>query len=128
MISAGRPTYRVWLGFALAAALAVGSTVAVSRLVGAGEGDERVVVIPDGTAVRLAAGEEVNLIPADLQLRLDDRLVVINNDRAVHHVGPFTVAPGDRLERRFAEAATITGFCSLHPSGEINIDIAGARS
>jgi hypothetical protein len=84
-------------------------------------------VIPDGTAARLAAGEDVNVMPADLNLRLDDRLVVINNDRAMHRVGPFTVAPGDRLERRFVEAATITGFCSLHPNGEINIDITGAN-
>ncbi|MFN0030457.1 MAG: hypothetical protein ACKV2O_25160 [Acidimicrobiales bacterium] len=128
MSSAERPIYRVWLGFGVAAMAAVVLTVAASRVMGAGDGNERIVVIPDGTAARLAAGEQVNIIPAALQLRLDDRLVVINQDSVLHQVGPFTVAPGGRLERRFAEAATLTGFCSLHPSGEVNINIAGAAS
>ncbi len=128
MSSSERPISRVWLGFAAAATASVVLTIAVSRLVGAGDGQERLVVIPDGTAAALAAGARVDILPADLRLRLDDRLIVINNDREVHQVGPFTVPPGGRLERRFAEAASITGFCSLHPNGQININIAGAKT
>lgn len=110
--------------FAAVAALLVFSSVGLSQLIGQPEGVERVIVIPEGTAQRLAAGDDVALIPPDLHFRLRDRLVVVNNDNTDHQVGPFTVLPGQRLEKRFSEAATLDGFCSLHPSGRITIEIA----
>ena len=86
-------------------------------------GEERLVVIPAGTADRIAAGERVELLPADLRFRLRDTLVVVNNDTTTHQVGPFSVGAGQRLEKRFSEAATLQGSCSLHPSGSITIEI-----
>jgi hypothetical protein len=115
----------VLLLFALAGIALVGTSIGLARLVGERDGVDRVIVIPAGTAERLAAGQDVALIPEDLDFRLRDRLIVINDDVVEHQVGPFTVAPGDRLERRFSEAATFEGFCSLHPGGRITIDIAG---
>ena len=99
-------------------------SIGLSKLVGPADRGERVVVIPEGTAQRLAAGEDVALIPADLRFRLRDRLVVINDDVVGHRVGPFEVAPGGRLEKRFSEALTIEGFCSLHPGGRVRIEVA----
>jgi len=32
---------------------------------------------------------------------------------------------GKQLDTRFAEAATIEGFCSLHSSGRVTINIGG---
>ena len=81
------------------------------------------MVIPAGTADRIAAGERVELLPADLRFRLRDTLVVVNDDTITHQVGPFSVGAGQRLEKRFAEAATLQGSCSLHPSGSITIEI-----
>ena len=109
----------------LAGVLFVGSSLGLSRLIDRPEGVERRVVIPEGTARRLAAGEDVALLPADLRFRLRDRLVVVNDDVADHHVGPFVVAPGQTLDKRFSEAATIQGFCSLRASGRISIEIGG---
>ena len=103
----------------------IGAAIGLSQIVGTPTGEEHVIVIPAGTGDRLASGETVEIIPADLRFRLRDRLVVINEDDQVHQVGPFTVAPGDRLEERFSEAATIEGFCSLHPSGRVTIEIGG---
>ena len=99
------------------------ASVGLSRLVQRPEGLERLVVIPAGTAERLAAGEDVALLPDDLRFRLRDRLVVVNDDLSSHQVGPFVVAPGQRLEKRFSEAATLDGFCSLHATGRITIEI-----
>ena len=112
--------------FAVAGLLAVVLSVGLSRLVGPGESVEQSIVIPAGTAARLAAGQDVAIIPDGLHFRLRDRLVVLNQDNATHRVGPFTVLPGGRLEKLFSEAATIDGFCSLHASGRITIDIGGS--
>ncbi len=109
--------------FAAAGLVVVLASVGLSRLVEPPAGVERVVVIPAGTAQRLAAGEDVALLPDDLSFRLRDRLVVVNDDRSSHQVGPFVVAPGQRLEKRFSEAATLDGFCSLHTTGRITIEI-----
>ena len=118
-----RAPRRVLAGFAALAVLMVVFTVGLARLVGQPAGEERVVVIPQGTAERIAAGERVELLPADLRFRLRDTLVVVNDDDTTHQVGPFTVAAGQRLEKRFSEAATLEGSCSLHPSGSITIEI-----
>ncbi len=120
-----RPPRFALLIYLLAAVALVGAALALGQLVEQPPGEERVITIPAGTGDRMAAGEDVELIPADLSFRLRDRLVVINNDDQVHQVGPFTVAPGDRLEKEFSEAASIEGFCSLHPSGRITITIGG---
>ena len=112
--------------FAVAGLLAVVLSVGLSRLVGPGESVEQTIVIPAGTAALLATGQDVAIIPDGLHFRLRDRLVVLNQDNATHRVGPFTVLPGGRLEKLFSEAATIDGFCSLHASGRITIDIGGS--
>lgn len=109
---------------AATAAVLVITSLGLSHLVERPEGVERVIVIPSGTAQRLAAGEDVALIPPDLRFRLRDRLVVVNNDHSGHQVGPFAVGPGERLEKRSSEAATLDGFCSLHPSGRITIEVS----
>ena len=114
------------VGFvAVVGALMVLTSVGLSHVVGRSKPAERVIVIPGGTAERLAAGEDVALIPDDLRFRLRDRLVIVNHDATTHRVGPFAVAPGERLEKRFSDAATIAGFCSLHASGRITIEVDG---
>ncbi|MFN0092842.1 MAG: hypothetical protein ACKVWR_21615 [Acidimicrobiales bacterium] len=121
--SAERPA-RLRLGwFALAAAALVLVPVGLSRMVGEPKGVDRVFEIPLGAAGRIAAGEDLEVLPADLHVSLADRLVVVNRDVAAHQVGPYTVAPGERLEQRFADVASFSGFCSLHPGGEITINV-----
>lgn len=117
---------RTVLAFVVAAVVLVAVPVAVSRLVGRPAVVEHTFEIPAGTAARLAAGEQVEVLPADLRLNLQDRLVVINRDDRAHQVGPFTVAPGERLVRDFAETVSFSGFCSLHPDGGIDINVRPA--
>ena len=101
----------------------VGGSLALSRVIGQPEPAEHVITIPAGTAARLEQGDDVNVIPANLDYRLRDVLVVINEDTAGHQIGPYVVGPGEQLETRFAEAATVEGFCSLHPSGRVTINV-----
>lgn len=112
-----------WIWYLLAGVGLVAAALGLAQVVEPPAPDQVVITIPAGTGDRMAAGENVNLLPPDLNFKLRDHLIVVNNDDQVHQVGPFTVAPGDRLDKEFSEAATIEGFCSLHPSGRITINI-----
>ena len=108
----------------MATAMVVGS-VALSRVTDQPEPEQLLITIPAGTAALLSAGRDVNIIPTDLDFRLRDRLTVVNEDSAAHQSGPFVSPAGKQLDTRFAEAATIEGFCSLHSSGRVTINIGG---
>lgn len=79
------------------------------------------VIVPPGTAARIAAGEPIELLPRELRVEVGDELVVANQDDRVHEVGPYVVAPGDTIRQRFTEPGRIEGLCTLHPSGEVSI-------
>ena len=117
---AGRRTLAL---LAVAALALIVLPLALSRLVEQPAGQEHRFDIPRGTADRVLAGEPVEVLPADLSFRLRDRLVVVNHDDRPHQVGPFTVAPGERLDRRFSEALSFSGYCSLHPGGNLQIEV-----
>ncbi len=111
--------------FGFLAILFVGSAVLLSHLVAEPAGAERVIVIPAGTSARVEAGEDVNILPPDLNFQLRDTLVLVNNDSTAHTVGPFTIGPGQRLSQRMSKVATFSAFCTLHADGSITIDISG---
>ncbi len=111
--------------FAIVATAMVVGSVTLSRVVGQPEPEQHVITIPEGTAMRLSLGRDVDIIPANLDFRLRDQLTVINEDSTAHQIGPFVIPAGDRLDTRFAEAATVEGFCSLHSSGRITINVGG---
>jgi hypothetical protein len=115
------------VAFVLAAMALVAVPLVVSRLIAQPTGTEYRFEIPEGTAARLAAGEQVEVLPADLSFNLADRLVVVNHDSQVHQVGPYTVAPGQVLDRRLSDAGTFSGYCTLHTNDRIDIRV-GTRS
>lgn len=79
------------------------------------------VVVPAGTGERMDAGEDIELLPAYLELDVGDRLVINNNDDRIHTVGPYVVAPGQTIAQTFSEPGRIEGACTLHPSGAVTI-------
>ncbi len=52
------------------------------------------LTIPDGTAVRVAAGLEEPGIPAELEFVVGDSLVIYNDDVTAHEVGPLFITAG----------------------------------
>lgn len=87
-----------------------------------GLGSETIEVeVAPGTAQRLAAGEEVDLLPRTLEVSVGDRLEIVNRDEVTHEVGPYTVAAGQTLRQTFTSVGTLEGACTLHPSGSITI-------
>lgn len=85
---------------------------------------ERMVIeVPLGTYERMAAGEQIELMPTDLELAVGDTLEIRNLDVATHEVGPYTVGAGQTLEQTFSRPAVIEGLCTLNPSGRVTITV-----
>ncbi len=102
--------------------LAVGALLAVA-LSGVLDSEEVRVEVPAGTAAELEAGTAPQLLPRRLEVDVGDQLVIVNHDDVAHEVGPYAVAPGQRLEQTFTSPGTIEGVCTLHPSGAITIEV-----
>jgi len=107
----------VGAGLVAGAALSVGLVIAVQS----DDPEPQVieVVVPAGTG-RLDTADEP-LLPSRLEVRVGDTLVIDNQDDRTHEVGPYVVAPGQRLEHRFTEPGEVVGECSIHPSGQVTI-------
>ncbi|MEJ2148429.1 MAG: hypothetical protein P8Z40_03005 [Chloroflexota bacterium] len=104
--------------------LAIGLGVAAYR--GAALHEELrqyVIVIPAGTAERLAAGDTTGAPPHSFELILGvrDVLVIQNEDSAWHQVGPYRVAPGHTLQQRFSRPGTIQAACTITASQQVEI-------
>ena len=114
-----RPASRWIAAVAATAALLIAIAVVVVQLTG---GSETIsIVVPAGTQARIDAGEEIELIPALLEVERGDRIVVVNNDDSSHQVGPYVVGPNQTIEQQFIYTGRIEGICTLHPSGEVAI-------
>ena len=88
------------------------------------EASDYVVEVAAGTGDRIDSGEEIELIPARVELDVGDTLVIVNDDDQVHQVGPYVVGPEQTLRQTFASPGTVEGLCSLHPSGQVEIVIS----
>ena len=97
--------------------------VVVARFVDQPPGETYTVDIPPGTAAAIAAGQDVDVIPDELDFTVRDVLIIVNRDAVAHTIGPFEIGPGERAEHSFNEVAAISAYCSLHPSGSISISI-----
>lgn len=83
---------------------------------GCGDTDEAEVVeivVPAGTADRLARGEDVAIMPAELQLSVGDVLRIRNDDDTDQSVGPWQVAAGTSFEMHFGQPGRYQGSCPL---------------
>ncbi len=117
------PTPSTWRR-ALSAVVAVAAVALLVVALQAWTSSEEIeVTVAAGTAERIAAGEEIELLPRTLEVEVGDRLEIINLDDATHEVGPYTVAAGQTLTQTFTSPGILEGACTLHPSGEITIVI-----
>ncbi|WP_420438155.1 hypothetical protein [Candidatus Poriferisodalis sp.] len=119
----GWPNQRTLLLYLVGGLLIAAIPVAASRLVDQPDGEAYTIDIPPGTAERLAAGEDVEIVPDELDFKLRDLLIIVNRDSVKHTIGPFEVGPGETSEHTFGEAAAFNSYCSLHPAGSIRISI-----
>ncbi len=79
--------------------------------------------IPPGTADRIAAGEVVEIVPAELVVKVGEAIRIVNDDSEDHIVGVFFVASGETLTQRFNSEGVLEGECSVHPSGAFTVRV-----
>lgn len=80
-------------------------------------------LIPPGTADRIAAGQLVEIVPAELVVHVGDAIRIVNSDSQDHVVGVFFVAAGETLTQRFNSEGVLEGECSVHPSGAFTLRV-----
>lgn len=81
------------------------------------------LVIPAGTAERVAAGEDVPAIPKEMVFVLGDTLEVKNEDNATHQLGPIFVPPGTTGSLIMEQAENLAYSCSFATSRYLGLDI-----
>lgn len=81
-------------------------------------------VIPPGAGEAFDRGEPMEILPADLDVRVGEVLEIVNEDDRGHLIGPFFVGAGETLRQRFASPGEFIGICTVHPSGEITVTVS----
>ncbi len=90
------------------------------------DASRREILIPAGTADLIAAGQNPLDLPSNWSFRSGDVLVLDNRDVADHYVGAWFAPYGEVTEVTMEASATV--FCTLHPAGQIIIDVTPRRS
>lgn len=99
-----------------------------STSVGIGDADDVIefeydYVIPAGTAERIDRGEQVDLVPRELTVRVGEAIRIVNDDDDGHVVGVFFVGPGETLTKRFTAPGELSGGCTVHSAGEFTLRV-----
>jgi hypothetical protein len=81
------------------------------------------LVIPAGTADKVAAGQAVPSLPADMVFVVGDTLVVKNQDTTSHQLGPIWVPPGTSASLNLDTANRYSYACSFQPSQYLGLDV-----
>lgn len=81
------------------------------------------LVIPAGTAERIAAGEAPPSIPNDLVFTIGDTLKVVNQDEVAHELGALYIPPGASASLAMEDANKYQLGCSFTPSRFLNFDV-----
>jgi plastocyanin len=76
-------------------------------------------VIPVGAGEALDAGTPLEILPAELTVRVGETIRIVNEDDRGHAVGPFFVGAQETLTQRFSSSGEFEGICTVHPSGQI---------
>lgn len=90
----------------------------------AGRAPSRVeLVIPAGTADKIARGEAQSAIPANMVFVTGDVLVVKNDDTSTHTLGPLFIPPNTSAEMKLDNAENLAMSCSFQPTQYFGLDI-----
>ncbi len=81
------------------------------------------LVIPAGTANRVAAGESVPSIPDEMTFVLGDTLIVKNEDTVDHQLGPLWIPPGSKASLVLDAAERYAYSCSFQTSRYLGLNV-----
>lgn len=81
------------------------------------------LVIPAGTAERVAGGEENPMLPAEMTFVVGDVLEVVNQDSADHQLGPVWVPAGSSASMVMDKVDRLAYTCSFQSDNYFGVDI-----
>lgn len=81
------------------------------------------LLIPAGTAERMAQGHASLEIPTDMVFVIGDTLVVRNEDSTDHRLGPLFVPAGTSASLKLDRAENFIFECSFQPSNYFGLDV-----
>lgn len=90
---------------------------------GSSEQADYLFTIPVGSGEALDRGEPLEILPGELEVTVGEVIVIVNQDDRGHLVGPFFVGAGETLRQRFSSPGTFIGECTVHPSGQITLEV-----
>lgn len=81
------------------------------------------LIIPAGTAERVAKGEKPPEIPTEMSFVLGDVLVVINQDNVPHQLGALWVPAGTSASMVLGSVENLAVECSFQPTRYFGIEV-----
>ncbi len=81
------------------------------------------IVIPKGTAEKVARGEAPPSIPASMTFVIGDTLLVKNEDTKDHELGPLWIPAGSSASLPLDAAASYAYSCSFQPGQSFGLDV-----
>jgi hypothetical protein len=84
------------------------------------------LVIPNGTAARVARGESPPTIPDSMFFVVGDTLVVKNNDSVHHELGPLWIPAGSSASLSLKDAQSYAFSCSFQPRQTFGLNVQEA--
>lgn len=72
-----------------------------------------VIVIPSGTAEKVANGEDEPSLPSEMTFVVGDKLIVKNEDNVDHQLGPLWIPAGRTASLNLEQAANYAYQCSF---------------
>jgi hypothetical protein len=90
--------------------------------------EEISLTIPNGTAVRVAAGLEEPSIPDELSFVVGDSLIVYNDDVVPHELGPLFVPAGASAILQMEDASIFEYTCTFRPTSYLGLIVREATT
>ena len=84
------------------------------------------LIIPAGTAEKVALGETDPTLPATMLFVVGDTLVVRNLDSVVHQLGPLFIPSGSSASLKLDSEQDYSFACSFQPSKYIGLNVRPA--
>ena len=81
------------------------------------------LIIPEGTAERVAQGEQIPAIPEEMVFVIGDVLKVVNRDSVDHQLGPIWVPAGASGSIVLEQADKFAYRCSFQASRYLGLDV-----
>lgn len=81
------------------------------------------LLIPAGTAERVAAGESPPSIPSNMTFVVGDTLAVVNQDVVDHQLGPLWIPAGNTASMNLETDESFAFECSFQPSRYLGVDV-----